>query len=122
KQDEVMASSLHNGAKIMAKTALKVVHPHAKKRTVVIPLRRKTADLTTREYLTEDEVQSLAAAAKGNRHGHRDAITTDKKFNCRDQSCDALECLSSLLPTAAFRSKFAELHRDRIQWMWQSGH
>jgi len=57
----------------MAKTALKVVRPRAEIRTVAMPRRRKNADLRTREYLTEDEVQLLAAAAKANRHGHRDA-------------------------------------------------
>jgi type 1 fimbriae regulatory protein FimB/type 1 fimbriae regulatory protein FimE len=29
--------------------------------------------LRTREYLTEAEVEKLMTAAKGNRHGHRDA-------------------------------------------------
>ena len=35
--------------------------------------RRPNADLRTREYLTEGEVDRLIAAAKTNRHGHRDA-------------------------------------------------
>jgi len=43
------------------------------KRTVHMPTRPKNADLRTREYLTDDEVQRLAEAAKANRHGHRDA-------------------------------------------------
>ena len=38
-----------------------------------MPVRLKNADLRTREYLTDDEVQRLAEAAKANRHGHRDA-------------------------------------------------
>ncbi|MCC8953124.1 tyrosine-type recombinase/integrase [Bradyrhizobium sp. Pear77] len=38
-----------------------------------MPLRRKNAELRTREYLTDDEVQSLMQAAKANRQGHRDA-------------------------------------------------
>src|SRR5215212_10208433 len=47
--------------------------PAIVKRTVVMPIRLKNADLRTREYLTDDEVQRLAEAAKANRHGHRDA-------------------------------------------------
>ncbi|WP_426437448.1 tyrosine-type recombinase/integrase [Bradyrhizobium genosp. P] len=57
----------------MAKSASRTALPTIKKRTVVTPLRRKNADLRTREYLTDDEVQRLTAAAKANRHGHRDA-------------------------------------------------
>lgn len=45
--------------------------PAIVKRTVM-PIRRKNAELRTREYLTDDEVQSLIAVAKANRHGHRD--------------------------------------------------
>jgi site-specific recombinase XerD len=45
--------------------------PAIVKRTVM-PIRRKNAELRTREYLTDDEVQSLITAAKANRHGHRD--------------------------------------------------
>jgi integrase len=48
----------------MAKTHSKTVSPAT---------RPKNADLRTREYLTDDEVQRLAEAAKANRHGHRDA-------------------------------------------------
>jgi integrase len=44
----------------------------AKKRTVR-PSRPPNADLRTREYLTEAEVESLMEGTKGNRHGHRDA-------------------------------------------------
>jgi len=56
----------------MAKTHLKLVTPATKKRTVT-PERRPNADLRTREYLTEAEVERLIDAAKGNRYGHRDA-------------------------------------------------
>ena len=42
------------------------------KRTVM-PIRRRNAELRTREYLTDDEVQTLIAVAKSNRYGHRDA-------------------------------------------------
>lgn len=46
--------------------------PAIVKRTVM-PIRRKNAELRTREYLTNDEVQNLIDAAKANRYGHRDA-------------------------------------------------
>lgn len=57
----------------MAKTALKTASSAIVKRTVVMPVRPKNADLRTREYLTDDEVQRLAEAAKANRYGQRDA-------------------------------------------------
>jgi integrase len=56
----------------MANPNLKLVAPAAVLRTVT-PRRRANADLRTREYLTEAEVERLMAAAKGNRYGHRDA-------------------------------------------------
>ena len=56
----------------MAKRHLRLVTPAIVKRTV-IPKRRPNGDLRTREYLTEAEVEKLMTAAKGNRHGHRDA-------------------------------------------------
>ena len=56
----------------MAKPHLKLVAPPTENRTVT-PKRPPNAALRTREYLTEAEVDRLAAAAKGNRHGHRDA-------------------------------------------------
>jgi type 1 fimbriae regulatory protein FimB/type 1 fimbriae regulatory protein FimE len=37
------------------------------------PQRRPNAELRTREHLTAHEVERLIEAAKGNRHGHRDA-------------------------------------------------
>lgn len=41
----------------------------------VPPTRRKNADVRSREYLTTDEVDQLATAAKAiGRHGHRDMI------------------------------------------------
>jgi integrase len=57
----------------MAKTQSKSVLPAIEKRTVHMPTRPKNADLRTREYLTDEEVRRLTDAAKGNRHGHRDA-------------------------------------------------
>ncbi len=56
----------------MANPHLKLVTPAIVKRTV-IPRRPPNSDIRTREYLTEAEVAKLMDAAKGNRHGHRDA-------------------------------------------------
>ena len=56
----------------MAKSHLKLVAPATVKRTVT-PRRSPNADLRTREYLTEAEVERLLKAARGNRWGHRDA-------------------------------------------------
>jgi len=57
----------------MAKSHLKLVSPATENRTVATPLRRPNAELRTREYLTDAEVERLTEAAKGNRYGHRDA-------------------------------------------------
>ena len=56
----------------MGKTHLKLVTPATVKRTVA-PTRSPNADLRTREYLTETEVERLMAAARKNRWEHRDA-------------------------------------------------
>jgi type 1 fimbriae regulatory protein FimB/type 1 fimbriae regulatory protein FimE len=56
----------------MAKSHLKLVAPITKKRTVR-PGRPPNADLRTREYLTEAEIESLMEGTKSNRHSHRDA-------------------------------------------------
>jgi len=56
----------------MVKHHLKLATPAIVNRTV-IPKRPPNADLRTREYLTEAEVERLINAAKGNRWGHRDA-------------------------------------------------
>ncbi|SDB37237.1 tyrosine-type recombinase/integrase [Bauldia litoralis] len=56
----------------MAKRHLKLVSPATVKRTVT-PRRLPNRELRTREHLTEGEVNKLIAAAKHNRHGHRDA-------------------------------------------------
>jgi len=56
----------------MAKSHLKLVGPNAKKRTVT-PRRRKNAEVRSREYLTESEVEALMKAARDNRWGHRDS-------------------------------------------------
>jgi type 1 fimbriae regulatory protein FimB/type 1 fimbriae regulatory protein FimE len=56
----------------MAKARLKVISPATEKRTVM-PTRRSNSEIRPREHLTEREVERLISAAKGNRHGHRDA-------------------------------------------------
>ena len=56
----------------MAKSHLKLVSPATVKRTVTLK-RPPNADMRTREYLTEAEVERLMNATKGNRWGHRDA-------------------------------------------------
>ena len=55
-----------------AKSNLRLVTPTIQKRAVG-PLRRSNSELRSREHLTETEVEKLIEAAKGNRHGHRDA-------------------------------------------------
>jgi integrase len=59
-------------AKRMAKRHLRLVTSAAVNRTVR-PKRPPNADLRTREYLTEAEVERLMNAARRNRWGHRDA-------------------------------------------------
>ena len=56
----------------MAKSHLKLVQPRTVNGTVP-PRRRRNAELRTREYLTEAEVERLMKAARGNRYGLRDA-------------------------------------------------
>lgn len=56
----------------MAKSHLKLVTPAIANRTVT-PKRVPNANLRTREYLTEAEVERLLTAANSNRWGHRDA-------------------------------------------------
>lgn len=56
----------------MVNIHLKPIAPATEKRTVT-PKRAKNSELRTREYLTEQEIDALMAAARRNRHGHRDA-------------------------------------------------
>ena len=63
---------MHRHGETLTKRHLKLVTPNAANRTVT-PERRPNADLRTREYLTEVEVERLINAAKGNRWGNRDA-------------------------------------------------
>ena len=55
----------------MAKSHLKLVDPTAVNRTVLMPRRQPNAELRSREYLTDAEIEKLCDAAKGNRYGHR---------------------------------------------------
>ena len=57
----------------MAKPHLKLITPAIENRTVTTPRRKPNAELRTREYLTEAEVERLIETVKGNRYGHRDA-------------------------------------------------
>ena len=54
------------------KPRLRIVAPATENRTVT-PRRRPNAEIRTREYLTETEVEKLIKAAGKNRWGHRDA-------------------------------------------------
>ncbi|MES2291784.1 MAG: tyrosine-type recombinase/integrase [Pseudomonadota bacterium] len=56
----------------MTKSHLKLVAPATEKRTVT-PKRLPNAELRTREYLREAEVDQLVTAAKRNRWGQRDS-------------------------------------------------
>jgi integrase len=58
--------------KSLAKSRLRLIAPNTVNRTVT-PKRPPNADLRTREYLTEAEVERLLKATKGNRWAHRDA-------------------------------------------------
>jgi integrase len=56
----------------MAKSHLRLVRPRIVNGTVP-PRRRKNAEVRTREYLTETEIDRLINAARNNRYGLRDA-------------------------------------------------
>jgi len=61
-----------NGARqTLTRAALRVVSPKAKIRKVT-PRRPKNAEVRTREYLTEREVEQLIEGCKSNRRPHRD--------------------------------------------------
>ena len=59
--------------KVKMKLPFKLVTPPTVNRTVVTPRRKKNAELRSREYLTETEVDRMIASVKGNRWAHRDA-------------------------------------------------
>ena len=56
----------------MNKSALQRVPPTIVKQTVDMARRRPNAELRTREYLTEAEIEKLLDAVRDNRWGHRD--------------------------------------------------
>ena len=58
----------------MKNSALRLVAPHNVKQTVDVDMarRRPNAELRSREYLTEAEIERLLDAVKSNRYGHRD--------------------------------------------------
>jgi integrase len=69
---DFFTESNRNGALIsMTKPALKIVSPTTVIQNVT-PRRPKNADVRTREYLTESEVEQLIDGCKGNRRPHRD--------------------------------------------------
>jgi len=55
----------------VANSRLRLITPATEKRTV-LPKRPTNAELRTREYLTEAELERLLSAARGNRWAHRD--------------------------------------------------
>jgi integrase len=57
---------------VQAKSHLHLVAPQGEKRAVA-PGRGLNSDYRDREHLTETEIEKLIEAAKGNRHGQRDA-------------------------------------------------
>ena len=57
----------------MKNSALRMVAPTNEKRTVAMPRRPPNAELRTREYLTQAEVEKLIEAVRDNRWAHRDA-------------------------------------------------
>jgi len=61
----------------MAKPKLQLVPPATKNGTVAKaqpPVRPKNEDLREREHLRPEEIERLIEAARGNRHGGRDAL------------------------------------------------
>jgi hypothetical protein len=62
---------------LMAKSNLRLVPPPTENRTVTQtqpPRRPPNRELREREHLTDAEVERLVDAARGNRHGTRDAL------------------------------------------------
>jgi type 1 fimbriae regulatory protein FimB/type 1 fimbriae regulatory protein FimE len=74
----------------MTKPRLAIVTPTTVNRTVG-PLRRPNAKLRTREHLTAAEVESLIEAAKGNRHGHRDATMILLAYRHGLRACELVD-------------------------------
>jgi type 1 fimbriae regulatory protein FimB/type 1 fimbriae regulatory protein FimE len=74
----------------MTKPRLAIVTPTTVNRTVR-PLRRPNAKLRTREHLTAAEVASLIEAARGNRHGHRDATMVLLAYRHGLRACELVD-------------------------------
>jgi type 1 fimbriae regulatory protein FimB/type 1 fimbriae regulatory protein FimE len=74
----------------MGNMHLKLITPTTEKRTVM-PRRAKNADLRTREYLTEHEIEALMAAARQNRYGHRDATMILIAFRHGLRACEIVD-------------------------------
>ena len=90
------ARSIVNGErKIMAKTNLRLVAPNSGLRTVTLRRRSNSEMGRDREHLNEREVECLIKAAKGNRHGHRDAtmILIGFRHGLRVSELCSLQCL-----------------------------
>lgn len=72
KKNVIRPVSQARRVKVVGKSRLKLVTPATEKRIVGLK-RPPNAELRTREYLTEAEVERLMEGTKGNRYGHRDA-------------------------------------------------
>jgi hypothetical protein len=68
----------------MGNPHLRLVAPATENRTVT-PRRVRNSELRSREYLTEQEVEALMAAARQNRHGHRDGTIAAVCSRCRSR-------------------------------------
>jgi integrase len=86
---------------------LALVMPIGKKRAVPDG-RRCNSDYRKREYLTPAEIEKLIAAAKGNRHGHRDATMILVGFRHGLRASEIIELEWSDIDFAA-----AEMHVER---------
>ena len=78
----------------MAKSHLRLVTPNTVKRTVA-PGRKPNADLRSREYLTEAEIEKLMKVARDNRYGHRDASMILVAFRHGFRSSELVDLLGS---------------------------
>lgn len=74
----------------MQNSHLRLVPPDTVNRTVRAT-RRPNAELRTREYLTDSEVERLQAAAKGNRWGWRDATMILVAYRHGFRACELVD-------------------------------
>ena len=100
----------------MAKSNLRLVSPATQNRTVT-PKRLRNAELRTREYLTQHEVERLMKAAKQNRWGHRDATMILVAYR---HGLRAAELVDLQWSQADFRS--GSLHVRRVKAGTPSNH